>query len=98
MALSGLISVRSIIAANRIAPEWIMLYVFTFGFLVTISLMLLEPNILEEKAVPLFYITLLGVLLARAFLDYVIARGFIFLKNSSLCSNASIKVSTFLRL
>jgi hypothetical protein len=78
MALSGLIFIKLIIAGNRVAPEWIMLYAFTVGFLITISLTLLEANKLQQDEERLFNVTVLGVLLARAFLDYVIGEGFYF--------------------
>jgi hypothetical protein len=74
----GLIFIKLIIAGNRVAPEWIMLYVFTVGFLITTSLTLLEANKLQQDEIRLFNVAVLGVLLARAFLDYVIGEGFYF--------------------
>jgi hypothetical protein len=60
---------------ERIPPEWIMLYVFTIAFLISISLTLFRLQLFTNMSqLVLFHGILLGVLILRAVLDYIIGR------------------------
>jgi hypothetical protein len=85
----GSFFIRVIIEKNRIPIEWIMLYAFMIGFLLTISLTIYESDALEKKqgqertkkeqeTLIQFNIVLMFILLGRAALDYIIGEGIYF--------------------
>jgi 4-hydroxybenzoate polyprenyltransferase len=83
----GLYFIKVIIENNRIPIEWIMLYAFTVGFLLTTSLTISEwisdPDYQKTKEnLFQFNIILMVVLLIRAGLDYLIGEGIYFPETS----------------
>lgn len=83
MAGAGSILVKIIMKQNRIPIEWVLLYAFLVGFLITMSLTIFVSNSLgNEQGLQLFNVTLLVVLLIRAALDYVIGQRIYFPKSS----------------
>ena len=60
---------------DRIPWEWIMLYAFTLGFFVSISLTIFRLQLIVDP-VQLYHLhlVLLAVLISRAALDYIIGR------------------------
>jgi hypothetical protein len=60
---------------SRIRWEWVILYVITIGFLITISLTVFRLGLISDTyQLFLFHAILLSILVSRAVLDYVIGR------------------------
>jgi hypothetical protein len=83
---AGFFFIKVIIENNKIPIEWIMLYAFMIGFLLTTSLTIYESDPLakeqdigkKQQTLIQFNIILMFVLLGRAALDYIIGEGIYF--------------------
>jgi magnesium-transporting ATPase (P-type) len=86
IATAGSILVKCVIKENRIPIEWIMLYAFTIGYLITVSWTIFQPAALNNtedinerlNTVVLSSVILLFVLFVRSILDYYIGQGIYF--------------------
>jgi hypothetical protein len=85
MATAGSIIFKLVIPYNKIPWEWILLYAFTIGFLISISSAIFQedaftgvPEDQKIEALKQFNIVLLLVLMARSILDYYVGQGIYF--------------------